>query len=284
MTISTTPSTTSTSPPSSFGADAFKVALDAIEGAADGPSPEQTAVEHAPGARSDLLFTCDHASNARPKDLGDLGLPAEDLARHIAYDVGARGVTLGLAALLGAPAVLATFSRLVIDPNRGEGDPTLLMRLYDRSIIPANRHADAAERERRLERFHRPYRRAVAETIRAQEAHSGAPLLLIAIHSFTPQLKSGAMRPWELGVLWDEDPETGQRLIAALRRDADLCVGDNQPYSGALPGDMMWTHGRGRPHTLLEIRNDLIETPHQQAAWAARLAPVFAELAVAAAS
>ena len=118
---------------------------------------------------------CDHASNRVPDSVsgGDLGLPPGEMARHIAYDIGVRGVTLELSRLLDAPAVLGCFSRLVIDPNRGEDDPTLVMKLYDGTIIPANRHADAAEVERRLAAFHRPYHGALerlggveAETIR----------------------------------------------------------------------------------------------------------------------
>lgn len=251
----------------------------AIDAAGGGPSPDQTAFERRPGARRDLLLLCDHASNARPADLGDLGLPAEDLARHIAYDLGARGVTLGLAALLDAPALLASFSRLVIDPNRGEDDPTLIMRLYDRSIIPANARADAAERDRRLGLYHRPYRQAVEAELRAMTAAAGRPPLLIALHSFAPSLRGRPRRPWHIGVLWDDDPKTASRLLDQLRGSPDLVVGDNEPYSGSLPGDMMWTHGRGRPHVLIELRNDLIEGRAAQAAWAARLAPILGALA-----
>jgi predicted N-formylglutamate amidohydrolase len=109
-----------------------------------------------PTAITGLLLLCDHARNAVPPEIGDLGLPPEDMGRHIAWDVGARGVTLGLAARLGAGAVLSTYSRLVIDPNRGEDDPTLVMRLYDGSIIPGNRHVDQAEIERRKNAPARP--------------------------------------------------------------------------------------------------------------------------------
>ena len=113
-------------------------------------------------ARADgLVLVCDHASNAVPPWVAPLGLPAEDMARHIAWDVGARGVTLALAKLMGAPAIMSRFSRLVIDPNRGEHDPTLVMKIYDGSVIEGNRHFDAIETARRIEHLHRPYHNAI---------------------------------------------------------------------------------------------------------------------------
>ncbi|MEL6980737.1 MAG: N-formylglutamate amidohydrolase, partial [Pseudomonadota bacterium] len=175
--------------------------------------------------------------------------------------------------------LMASFSRLVIDPNRGERDPTLIMRLYDRSVVPANRAVDAAERERRLNAYHRPYRRAVEAAASNAERALGAPPLLVAIHSFTPALRGRPRRPWHVGVLWDSDPATAQELLARLRACGDLIIGDNEPYKGSLPGDMMWTLGGARrPHALIEIRNDLIEEPRAQAAWAARLAPILLQI------
>ncbi len=223
-----------------------------------------------------LVLVCDHARNAVPPAIGDLGLAPEDMARHIAYDVGARGVTLGLAAQLGAGAVLSTFSRLVIDPNRGEDDPTLVMRVCDGSIVPGNRHADAAEIERRRAAYHRPYHRAVGAALDAVVAAGEEPVL-VSIHSFTPQFRGRPWRPWHVGVLWDRDPRLVRPLMARLRAEPDLVVGDNEPYTGRLVGDCMWVHGtsRGIPHALVEIRNDLIESPEGQDAWADRLAPVI---------
>ena len=220
------------------------------------------------------VVTCDHASNLVPQDVagGDLGLPAADMARHIAYDVGAAGVSRALGAALNSPVIMSNFSRLVIDPNRSEDDPTLCMKIYDGSIIPANRHADAAEVERRLALYHRPYHDALAGLI-AQRADP----VIVAIHSFTPQLRGRAPRPWHVGVLYSGDTRLAYPLLARLRDTPDLCVGDNEPYSGHLPGDAMDRHGitPGRPHVLIEIRNDLIETPDQQRAWGQRLAGVL---------
>jgi predicted N-formylglutamate amidohydrolase len=243
---------------------------------------DDPAYERLNGAgQAPLLVLCDHASNRVPHCVagGDLGLPAEEMARHIAYDIGARGVAVELSRLLDAPALLTRFSRLVIDPNRGETDPTLLMRLYDGTIIPANRHADAAERLRRLEDWHRPYHQAITAEIEAMLAGGREPTL-ISMHSFTPRLRGGPPRPWHIGVLWDRDDRIAGPLIARLEAEADITVGDNEPYHGELEGDTMYRHGtmRGLRHVLIELRQDLIETPEQEIAWARRLAPILARV------
>lgn len=216
----------------------------------------------------------DHATNIVPKAVsgGDLGLPAEDMARHIAWDPGARGVSIALAAALNGPYIGTLFSRLVIDPNRAEDDPTVLMKLYDGSIIPGNRHADAAEKERRLAAYHRPYHDALANLLAEGEQAGHAPAI-VSIHSFTPQLRNRPPRPWHIGLLWDRDDRIVAPLLNRLARE-ELCVGDNEPYTGTLAGDCMWRHGTeaGRPHILIEIRNDLIQTSEQQAQWGADLA------------
>lgn len=225
------------------------------------------------------LITCDHASNHVPDWVagGDLGIEPADMARHIAYDLGAAGVSRALGALLDSPVIRTTFSRLVIDPNRAEDDPTLIMRLYDGTIIPANRHVTPAQVRERLDRLYRPYHAALAELAARRE-----DTVIIAMHSFTPALRGRDPRPWHIGVLSSHlDARFSHALIARLRVETDLCVGDNEPYHGHLPGDAIDRHALrwGRQNTLIEIRNDLIETPAQQLAWAARLAPILSEVA-----
>jgi predicted N-formylglutamate amidohydrolase len=221
------------------------------------------------------LITCDHATNRVPDAVngGDLGLPREDMERHIAYDLGAWGVSQHLGDVLNAPVIGANFSRLVIDPNRGADDPTLLMKLYDGSIIPGNRWADAAERQRRLDLFYHPYHARLAEL--AALPH----MVLVAVHSFTRQLRNRPPRPWHVGVLHTEDTRLSDPLIALLRDAGDLVVGDNEPYGGHLPGDSIDRHASamGRPNVLIEIRSDLIADHGQQRAWAERLAPILEE-------
>lgn len=227
-----------------------------------------------------LLLLCDHASNRVPTPYGSLGLPPAAFNRHIAWDIGAEGVTRRLAAALGVPALLTTFSRLLIDPNRGEDDPTLIMRLSDGAAVPGNARIDAAERERRLAAFHRPYHRAIAEVLDAAGG-AGPPIFpaVFAVHSFTPAWKE-VPRPWHVAVLWDEDPRLARPLIAALEAEGDLVVGDNEPYDGALKNDTLYLHAtlRGLPNALIEIRQDLIGDDAGMDAWAARLGRILPPL------
>lgn len=222
-----------------------------------------------------LILLCDHARNTLPARYGNLGLGNEAFSRHIAFDIGARDVTLELARLLGVPAVLSTFSRLLIDPNRGEDDPTLIMRLSDGTVIAGNHPISAAEVAGRLDNFHRPYHRAVEEAV-DRAMVSGCVPAIFSVHSFTNAWK-GMARPWEVALLWDSDPRFTVPLLAELRRDGKLTVGDNEPYDGALKNDTMYRHCtvRGLAHTLIEIRQDLIasaDTAHQ---WARLLAPMM---------
>lgn len=224
------------------------------------------------------LVTCDHATNAVPHFVngGDLGVAAEDMARHIAYDVGAAGVARELGRLLNAPVICSNFSRLVIDPNRGEDDPTLVMKLYDGTIIPGNRHAGAEEVERRLNRCYRPYHTALAEL-----AARRADTVIVSVHSFTRQFKARAPRPWHLGLLYAVDDRLARPLLARLREEHDLCIGDNEPYSGHLAGDAIARHAIAyeRPNILLELRNDLVGGEAKQVSWARRLAPMLEQAA-----
>ncbi len=224
------------------------------------------------------LITCDHASNRVPDDIsgGCLGVDTADMARHIAWDVGAEGLARALGVALDSPVICSDFSRLVIDPNRGEEDPTLVMKLYDGTIIPGNRSVGAAEVERRLATLHRPYHDALARLAARQD-----DTVILAIHSFTPCLKGRPPRPWHVGVLYSHlDEGFSQALIARLMQEPDLCVGDNEPYNGHLPGDAIDRHALqpGRLNLLIELRNDLIGTAAEQASWATRLAPILSQV------
>lgn len=225
-----------------------------------------------------LLLLCDHASNAFPPGYDTLGLPAGELERHIAYDIGALGVVRHLSTAMGVPAVHSHFSRLLIDPNRGTDDPTLIMRLSDGAIIPGNRVLDEAERERRLARFYRPYHAAIDGVINTFLA-AGVPPVLVSIHSFTDNWK-GSLRPWHVSILWGRDPRFAVPLMEALSAEGNLIVGDNEPYLGEMQGDCMWQHGvvRGLSHAIIELRQDLIRDERGQAAWGERLARILSYL------
>ncbi len=227
-----------------------------------------------------LVLLADHARADVPRDYDNLGLDPGVFSRHVAYDIGIEALTRALAERLSAPAVLSTFSRLLIDPNRGEDDPTLIMKISDGTIIPANHPLAPEEREKRLALFHRPYHDAVNQTIVEAEAANDRPPLVISLHSFTPFWKETA-RPWHAGVLWDGDPRAVRPLLAALEAIEGVTVGDNEPYDGALKGDTMNRHcmEKGIAHALIEIRQDLIADDAGVALWADRLAPILADLA-----
>lgn len=232
-----------------------------------------TRIEGDPGAG--VVFLCDHAQNTIPPEYRALGLAEDQLQRHIAYDIGAEALTRRLAELFGAPAVLSRFSRLLIDPNRGEDDPTLVMRFSDGAIVPGNARIGEDEIERRIVRFFRPYDQAISETIETA-IKSGVLPVIVSIHSFTPFWR-GVPRPWQAGILWASDGRFSKPLIEALRSEGDLVVGDNEPYQGALKGDVIDRHAlrRGLSNTLIEVRQDLIADEAGVEAWAKRLSRVM---------
>jgi predicted N-formylglutamate amidohydrolase len=222
-----------------------------------------------------LVLLCDHASNRLPAEYGSLGLEASEFARHIAYDIGAAALTKGLAQRLGATAVLSCFSRLLIDPNRGLDDPTLIMRISDGAVVPGNREVDGAERARRIASFHQPYHQAIAAAVAKVRAAGHVPFL-VSIHSFTPVWR-GWPRPWHVGILWDRDEAVARAMIRGFLAQGDLVVGDNEPYHGALEGDTLNTHGTrpGLPHALIEVRQDLIAAKSGVDEWVERVAKVI---------
>ena len=226
-----------------------------------------------------VILLCDHARNALPPAYGDLGLPASEFSRHIAFDIGVEAITLGLAERLGLPALLTRYSRLLIDPNRGLEDPTLIMKISDGAIVPGNAQISEEERQLRIERYYNPYHDAITRMI-AQVFDAGIVPALMSIHSFTAHWK-GVPRPWHAGVLWDlSDRRMSDPLIAGLRSERSLVVGDNEPYSGGLPGDTMDRHGtrRGLAHALLEIRQDLIAHQSGIDEWTDRLADILPDI------
>ncbi len=222
-----------------------------------------------------LVLVADHAGRELPDEYGSLGLPASEFERHIAYDIGVEAVTRALARLTDAPAVMARFSRLLIDANRGEDDPTLIRQLYDGTVIRANYPMAEEERLRRIERYYRPYHDALGAMVASVADESKAAPFLFSVHSFTPSMQ-GRARPWHVGLLWDSDDRAARPLLDMLRADPSLVVGDNEPYDGALHGDTMYRHAtqNGYAHVLIEIRQDLIATPEGAGSWAARLAPM----------
>ncbi|CDI03939.1 N-formylglutamate amidohydrolase [Candidatus Competibacter denitrificans Run_A_D11] len=233
-----------------------------------------------PDGQSAVVLVCDHASNRVPACLNDLGLGAAELSRHIAWDIGAAEVTRLLAARLNAPAVLAGYSRLVIDCNRSPGDPTSIAEISDGVVITGNQNLGDAAAESRLDNVFWPYHHAITGALVHRWRHgSGRVPALIALHSFTPVM-NGFRRPWHIGVLWNRDPRLALPALARFRADPELCVGDNEPYSGREVGFTMETHAAaaGLPHVEIEIRQDLLADMTGCQRWATVVGDVLAAI------
>lgn len=225
------------------------------------------------------LLVCDHASNRIPARLNQLGASAADLQTHFALDIGAADVTRVISALLGLPAVLCGYSRLVVDCNRKLDDPTAFPVYFEELLVPGNQGLTHDDRQRRADALYWTYHRAIRDRLTALEAHATAPAL-IAIHSFTHTL-NGRQRPWDIGILWDTDPRIPVPLLEALARQPGVRVGDNEPYSGKHPHDFTIDYHAeeaGLPHVSIEIRQDLIETGDGAAHWAEILAEALAPI------
>lgn len=230
-------------------------------------------------AISSFVLGCDHATPALPEDYGTLGLDRTMFHRHIAFDIGAAELTYRLSELLDAPAVLSTFSRLLIDPNRSLDDPTLIVKSSDGVFIPGNQAVDDEDLAIRVENYHRPYHAAIAARIERARAAGKVPAF-VGIHSFTPVMH-GDERPWEVAILWNRDPRLARALLARLNAEEGLCVGENEPYSGRIAGHSMNLHGgaQGFPNAVVEVRQDLIDTHHGVEHWGKFLAGVIADVA-----
>ena len=223
-----------------------------------------------------VLLLCDHAGRWIPPELDNLGLAPIEIARHIGWDIGSADVTRRLARRLGAPAVLCHVSRLVIDPNRKPGDPSSIPAISDGTLVPGNQDLGLNEVRDRLQRFFIPYHRMIARQIARLRRRHGVPVI-VSVHSFTPRM-GHIWRPWHAAVLWDTDARLAHPVLDGLRRDPDLAVGDNEPYSGRFPAGYSIPFHAARPrlpHVTFELRQDLIDTEARARAWAERLAAVL---------
>jgi predicted N-formylglutamate amidohydrolase len=243
---------------------------------------ELPAVEIREG-RGPFVIVCEHASNALPAALGTLGLSRDHLERHIAWDPGAAAVAEGLAARLGGDLVLQRYSRLAVDCNRAPDLAEAIPARSEDTDIPGNVGLGDAERAARLGAVWAPFHEAL-ERLLDRRRTAGRPTILVTVHSFTPVYR-GVARPLHVGIISTGERTLADALLAALRRDAGLIVGDNEPYSPKDNVDYtIRRHGfdRGLPHAMIEIRNDLVIDEEGQKQWAARLARDLGAIDVAA--
>ena len=251
----------------------------AAEPPPDFASLDAVCVRHADAA-GDFVVVCEHASNRLPAEFGTLGLPAGELARHIAWDPGAVGVARRLAELLDSPLVESCMSRLVIDCNRPLDAPDLVAEISESTAIPGNQGLDAAARARRVAMSHAPFHAALGDLLEARLA-AGRACNMVTVHSFTPVYR-GVARPWQIGIIHDGDERLSRPLLAGLRSHGGLTVGDNQPYA---PADRVYytleRHARPRdlPCVMIEIRNNEIATSAEENRWAEMLAPLLLDAA-----
>jgi predicted N-formylglutamate amidohydrolase len=234
--------------------------------------------EHASGA-SPFLLTADHYGRTIPRALGDLGLPESELTRHIAWDIGIAGVASALSRHLNAHLIAQRYSRLVIDCNRPPQSPNSIPRISEATIIPGNEGLTRDATEARRREVFDPYHRRISEAI-DNRLRRGIPTVLVSLHSFTP-VYAGIARPWHVGTLYQSDTRLPPLLLKGLRAQADLVVGDNEPYAVSDETDYtIPVHGeaRGLMNTGIEIRQDLIADRAGEKQWAERLANLFGEI------
>jgi len=231
-------------------------------------------------AKAPYLVLCDHASRRIPRSLGRLGLPASELERHIAWDLGAAGLARRLARNLGAWLILQNYSRLVIDCNRPLERPDSIAEQSEDTPIPGNQGLSSEARRERTEQVFEPYHARIRAELDRRAAAGGAPMLLF-VHSFTPVYR-GVARPWHASVLHHRDTRLARPLLAALAREEGVNVGDNQPYAVSTLSDygiIEHAEARGLAPLELEVRQDLLADDAGQEVWAERLARLISAAA-----
>jgi len=230
--------------------------------------------------KASVLLVGDHASNAIPETLDNLGLVETVLEQHIAYDIGSKYMIKHLSQLLDAPAVLAGYSRLVVDLNRNLEDASVMPEVSDNTVIGGNSNMTPEHRDQRIDCFYTPYRTAIDDLLDGFKTREIVPAF-ISIHSFTPEM-AGFSRPWQAGILWDKDPRIPVPLIKNLRAHVeDFHIGDNQPYSGKELSDFTIDYhaeATGLPHVSIEVRQDLVNTEAGAERWAGILADALHDI------
>lgn len=222
---------------------------------------------------SQYVLICDHATNWMPVEMEGLGLSRQDLGRHIAWDIGAAGVTEVLSELLDAPAIFSPASRLVVDCNRHVGAADQMLEVSDGTVVAGNKKLTAAQKKARVEEWYEPYHEAIEGVLRGRETR-GMVTKVVSVHSMTPSL-DGVVRPWPIALSSDGERGFTERVLERLRAQGDLQVGDNEPYSMDPKVDFsVPEHAvkRGLEYVQVEFRQDEVAWKMGQLRWAQRFA------------
>lgn len=241
--------------------------------APDEPPP---VIERNSDSASPFVFTCDHYGRAIPRALGDLGVAASELTRHIAWDIGIAGVAKRLAADMDVHLIAQRYSRLVIDCNRPFAAASSIPQISEATEIPGNGGLNADEVKARQGAIFAPYHARIAQALDARKAR-GQPTILVSLHSFTP-VYAGVARPWHIGTLYQHDTRLPPLLLELLRAEGDLVVGNNEPYAVSDATDYtipFHAERRGLINSGIEIRQDLIADESGQQQWAERLGRIL---------
>lgn len=241
-----------------------------------------------PRGKAPILIVCDHASNRVPAALDNVGLSRAELAKHIAWDPGTEDIGRYMSEKLDATAFFATYSRIVVDVNRGENSPECMREVSDHIHVPGNKNLSAAEKRQRLDEIFWPYHRALAAQIKTYRKKGIVPLI-VSLHSFTPEM-DGYKRPWEIGVLWNKEETIARRLVESLcAQNPGMVVGENEPYTlkqASLSKNTIKTHAEdaGLPYVIVEFRQDLVGKKRDALKWGRifieALAPILLDASV----
>lgn len=247
-----------------------------------GPGDAPPFMTYNENGKAPVLVVADHASPYFPSGLNQLGLADWVLEKHVACDLGSEKVARLLADELDAPTVLAGFSRLIIDPNRQLDDPTGCPEISDGIAIPGNLDLTPQQKALRVQSFFKPYHDAISARLDLFSSQGIVPAF-ISIHTCTPVFDR-VVRPWHIGIMWDQDPRIPIPLIEHFNRIDEVCIGDNEPYSGKHPHDFTIDYHAepaGLPHVGIEVRQDLVGTIDEARKWAYILAdglkPILAD-------
>ena len=234
------------------------------------PPPFITYNDH---GKSPVLLVADHASSFFPASMNQLGLADWLLERHVAWDIGSDMLAQFLADELDAQAVLAGFSRLIIDPNRKPEDASAFVEISDGIAIPGNIGLDEQQKALRIQSFFKPYHDRITSRLKRFEEGGIVPAV-IAVHTCSPVFDR-IVRPWHIGIMWDKDPRIPVPLMQRFEQMDGICIGDNEPYSGRHPNDFTIDYhaeSAGLPHVGIEVRQDLVKDAEGARKWAGILA------------